>query len=531
MRALAALPAALFFALAAAGCGGAPQIIDYAPERAASDVPTNAPIRVDFDRAVDRASVEARFSLQPAAAGRLTWPNARELLFVPQGPLRTDTTYHVLLRAGYRSPGGGAADLDHTWYFRTEGPLQVADTSPGAAERGVDPAAYLEVSFNHRLDPASLAAGFALEPAVAVRATVAPDDPFRAVVAPAGLLSAGSAYTLTITARVTDADGNPLPKAVSVAFRTGPVRPLHGWLTCVTSPTGTDPTAGGDLWMVDQNRLPRELLAGPIPAYEWAPTADELTVESGQRAWEDRRLDGSSTAISTPADRILPLGGGRGFVYLDNGSLGLLNAAGTATPLASGVQVAELSPDGQEVVYGVSGTTGTDLWVLSVELRSRYELGVEPGAVSDLAWSPDSARVAYRLDTSRGASIRVRSLTAPAASTVAAGNVSAPAWDADSAHLYLLAQRGSPETDRLYRIPTGSGLQTLTPGSALPTPASLSVGSPQPSPDGHQVAFEAADAHGVEIWLMNSDGTGLVRLTGGADYAYSCRAPRWTPPA
>lgn len=491
-------------------------------------MPTSSPVRVDFDRAVDRQSVAERLSIDPAAPGRVTWPSDRELLYVPNAPLRTDTTYRVLLRSGYRSKGGGAADLDHTWYFRTEGPLQVTDSSPAKAERGIDPAAYLEVTFNHRMSPGALLNGFQLTPPVAVQATLAPGDPFRVVIAPSGLLTAQTDYALTITGDVKDADGNPLQIPVEIQFRTGAVRPLHGWLTCLAQTPG--PPAGGDLWMVDQNRLPRELRPGPILDYAWAPTADELTVETAPRSWADIPLDGASTSIAMAVDRLLPIGRGRGYVYLNEGTLGLLSPDGSATALAQGVSEIAASPDGRQVAYALPDAGGTELWVLNVELRARSQLSTEPGAVTGIAWAPDSSRLAYQLVTSAGSSIRVRVLASPAATTVAQGDVSDPAWDADASHVYLLASRGSPSVSRLYRIPTGSGAQSLTATGALPAPG-LVIGSPVPSPDGHQVAFVGTDQRGDEVWVMNSDGTGLVRLTGGPTYAYSCRAPRWTPPA
>jgi len=515
----------------AAGCGGAPQIIDYSPEKGSTGVATRAPIRVDFDRPVDPGSVSQRFSLRPAARGRITWAGPREMLFIEQVPLRTDTTYQVLLRAGYRSQGGGAADLDHAWYFRTEGPLQVSDTSPAPAQRGVDPAGYFEVTFNHRLRATSLAGAFQLLPDAPVQATVAPSDPFRAVIAPSGLLAADTPYRLVVSSTIEDEDGNPLPKPVSLDFHTGPVRPLHGWVTCLAEAPGSDPSAGGDLWMVDQNRLPRELLAGPILAYAWAASADELTVETGDRTWEDRQLDGTSATIPIPADAVLPLGGGRGYVYLDHGTLGLLSASGPATAMATGVTQMTLSPDGEQVAYSTPAEGSTQLWVLSVELRSRYQLGAEPGAIAALAWAPDSSRLAYQVTAPGGTSIRVRVLAAAAATTIAVGPVSAPAWDADASHLYLLAAVGNPAVDRIYRVPTAAGRQTLTAGAALTAPPTLALGPPEPSPDAHQVVFVGSGVHGDELWLMNSDGTGLVRLTGGPSYSYSCRDPKWTPPA
>jgi len=54
----------------------------------------------------------------------------------------------------------------------------------------------------------------------------------------------------------------------------------------------------------------------------------------------------------------------------------------------------------------------------------------------------------------------------------------------------------------------------------------LDVGSPVPSPDGHQVAF----LNGNQVWLMNADGTRPTALTNldPTSFPYSCRIPAWT---
>jgi Tol biopolymer transport system component len=81
---------------------------------------------------------------------------------------------------------------------------------------------------------------------------------------------------------------------------------------------------------------------------------------------------------------------------------------------------------------------------------------------------------------------------------------------------------------------TDASSRPLTPEQAIATPPSLDVRDPVPSPDGRQLAFLADDARGasggVQVWLMNVDGTGLVQLTrfDPESFPYSCRAPAWT---
>ena len=228
---------------------------------------------------------------------------------------------------------------------------------------------------------------------------------------------------------------------------------------------------------------------------------------------------------------MLPLGAGRGFVYLDRGTVGILSPSGEATALASGATAIAMSRDGTQIAYTVATATRTEIWGLAVELRSRFLLQAEAGAVDGLTWSPDGSRLAYHLLTATGGSIRVRTVSAAGAVTVATGGVSDPAWDADSAHLFVLDRRGVPAVGRIYRISASAGVQTLA-GGGMPANPNLQPGAPQPSADGHQVAFlGTTGTNPLEVWLMNADGTGLVRLTGGRDYSYSCLNPRWTPPA
>lgn len=76
-----------------------------APVLSMPEVGVYGPIRLNFARPVDVASVEAHFSLEPAVDGRLEW-DGLTLLFRPDRPLQPGQTYTINLRAGIRGQGG-----------------------------------------------------------------------------------------------------------------------------------------------------------------------------------------------------------------------------------------------------------------------------------------------------------------------------------------------------------------------------------------------------------------------------------------
>jgi Tol biopolymer transport system component len=227
------------------------------------------------------------------------------------------------------------------------------------------------------------------------------------------------------------------------------------------------------------------------------------------------------TPIGVAADWLAPLGAQHGFALLDGGVLTLLAPDGRRSALAAGVQTAALAPDGSQIAYTIPGPSGTEVWAVSVELRTRYLVETEPGSVTGLTWSPDEQRLAYEVGTSSGGAIRVRAVNQGSAVTVATGQVSNPGWDADSQHLFVLGLTGSPVRARIYRLPVSGAPQALG-GAGMPLTTSRDVGPPIVAPDGHQVAFLS----GTELWLMNADGTGAARLSSPS---YSCSDPLWTP--
>jgi len=180
---------------------------------------------------------------------------------------------------------------------------------------------------------------------------------------------------------------------------------------------------------------------------------------------------------------------------------------------------------------------GFEIDAYDVDLHARYRLQAETSTVDQLAWSPDGLAIAYRLQgaTPQNSQIRARQLSGAARTqTVATGEVSGPAWQADSRHLVFTASVATSggTVDRAFRLAVGDPPpRSLSAGQGLPTGSALSVGQISLSADGHQIAFLAGYQGRAAVWLMNADGTGLTRLSefGGAGAGYSARAVAWTP--
>ncbi len=95
-----------------------PPLRDHTPRGRA--VHPALPIRLTFDRAVDRASVEAAFRLSPAATGTLTW-TGKTLTFLPaSGYLTPATTYTVTITPDALDAEGHLLfHRPYTWQFTT----------------------------------------------------------------------------------------------------------------------------------------------------------------------------------------------------------------------------------------------------------------------------------------------------------------------------------------------------------------------------------------------------------------------------
>jgi len=510
-------------------CGGnPPQIVDYSPERGAKDVSTATPIRITFDHDVDMPSVESRLHLQPATNGNLVWVNSRQLTY-EHSTLAPGTNYEVVLEAGYKDPEGNTAVLRHHWSFVTEGPPTLAGSTPANGDTGLDPAAYLVVNFNRDMDGASLANAITLSPSTPVSVRLDPTDGRRAIIAAATLLQPSTPYAIAVTTAARDADGNQIAKDLSIAFTTGPVRPLRHWVAFSTITAAGTP---GALWIVNESGFPRKLYGGGVVrAFSWSPEGDRLLVQGEGEAW----------SVLTPGQEPAPLGfkgpwaaglaSAMGYVYIDDvGALHRVSTGGVDSVISPAVGQASVAPGGERLAFDVVGPRSSVVWGYDVGLQARYQLAEEAGPISDIIWAPAGNRIAYLRQDVATTTLKVRNLTgAGATTTIATGaDIGSPAWLPDSVHIVFAAGVQTPEgnVQKAVVVSAIAPPSSLTPILGLPLDPNVTVANPVPSPDGHQIAF----LNGNQVWLMNADGTRPTPLTvyDPDSFPYSCRTPAWT---
>lgn len=521
------------------GCDSPPQVVEISPQRGAVDVRSSEPIRVRFDRAMDRSSVANRFHVEPHVEGALSWRGDEELSF-EHVPLDPSTQYQVVLDAGYRDGSGTTNAFRHSWTFRTEASPRLAGSTPGPGDRDVDPSAFISLTFSREMDAGSLGAAIGLLPPAPLAVHVDASDPRHVVLAPQELLEPRTSYTVTVGRDARDVDGNRLGADATLSFDTGDFRPLRHWVSFIAE---SSPGSGGaGVWVVNESRLPRRLVSTAVTSFTWSGDGSRLLLRGPRGTWADQPLDGVGTTLPFTAEWADFLAPGRGYVFLDQDRLQVLGPDGRLVTVATGVTGAAVAPGGERLAIAMHDPTRPDraseIDGYDTSLRARYRLQTEPEPVDGLAWSPDGLALAYRLATADPAhrQVRVRSLRDGSTTTVAAGEVSGPVWQADRQHVFFTASvpapTGAGAVTRVFRFAVGDGSpHALTAAAGMPGGQDVQVQAFSPSPDGHQVAF-LADAGGrAGVWTMNADGTGLTQLTDPdlGRFPYSSRDVAWTP--
>jgi len=222
------------------GCfASPPQIIALDPPRGSLGVQADAPVEVQFDRAVVAASLIGRFSMSPQLPGcelanafgprstgscHIKWIDG-DTAFVLEhtgaifAPL---TPYKFTVLGGFSDPSGAVNSVDHRWDLTTGSAPVVRGISPSDGARGVPIDSVITIAFSGGMATAATAGAVQLDPAVrgtrVVRSTL---DASRFVVYPGRLLLPDTQYLVSIATTATDQHRQTLALPVVSTFRTG----------------------------------------------------------------------------------------------------------------------------------------------------------------------------------------------------------------------------------------------------------------------------------------------------------------------
>jgi hypothetical protein len=566
---LVALPLLL---LALAGCSpSAPAIEDVSPHKGDGGVPGDAPIKVTFDRPMERQSVSTRLSIEPALIGctpsacPITWVDRTLVFSHPRNEFRADTKYTVHIKPGYRDSAGRVNTIEHVWEFRSDTAPTLQSSNPGADAKGMGPDVDVTLQFSRpmrtptqeQLQLIDLASE--TSPAVPYRASLDPGDQSRVVVAPVHLLRARHRYRVVLTSDFQDARHNSLTRAVTLNFTTGDADLSRSLAFSVLDAGGASGRRIAALRPPATLGAPAPSLrvvydsAMPVTDFEWSFDARHLytiegepaqlvRVDLGTNAAEPLGIQATSMAVSPTRDEVA-------YVANDH-SLHLWSPAPVAGGAPTDLRVAEAalqagppswSGDGRRLALVTDAPDGPALAVLDRATLSRFVVpGVRlavSGSEAQPNWSFDGAAVAFERDAAGGPEVwTFRPLAPQGSGLTRIGRLHSAqlAWSSEGSSLYATGNASASLPRLLQRAaaqpvegqPGGfTALHASVPGDSMPATPAFD----------RRIAFVRGTGGLPQLWLVNGDGSGLSQLT-FAKYdtvdklpLYGAALPRWAP--
>lgn len=211
-----------------------PMVREYAPKPGRQmDLDLGTPISITFNMEMDRASVEAAFSLRegaedgPVLPGRFEWIS-RTLLFRPVHPLKLETRYFVRLEPQAAAPSGATLEGPIAWAFTTPAYPRLLGTNLGPEGRArLKPESSIELRFSSgAIRPETVWPNLRFEPPISVTRVITDWNPRDGVFTLFGPWQPGATYTMTVGPGIEDRYGNRLDRQHTFTFTVDHLDPL-----------------------------------------------------------------------------------------------------------------------------------------------------------------------------------------------------------------------------------------------------------------------------------------------------------------
>jgi TolB protein len=221
---------------------------------------------------------------------------------------------------------------------------------------------------------------------------------------------------------------------------------------------------------------------------------------------------------------------GRRLAFVREGAVFLIRADGSGLKRVTAGASPAWSPDGQRIVVSRRVGRGADLYVVRADGRGLRRLTRTIALEGEPEWSPDGRLIAfarpgpagsahlYVMRAGGGGVLRV---------TTGAGEDSSPSWSPDSRQLAFVRDHESLAVSRVFVTTLDGGRTRPLVGDLQLDPAATFEGGPAWSPDGKRIVFVRGARLYSDLYVANSDGKFLRRVTDNAADQVTDGQPSW----
>lgn len=188
----------------------------------------------------------------------------------------------------------------------------------------------------------------------------------------------------------------------------------------------------------------------------------------------------------------------------------------------SGLNItAAYSPDGSQLAFATSQDGNSEIYTLDVQSKALTRLTTHSGGDLSPSWSPTGRELVFVSDRGGGPQLYLMSADGSNVRrlTFEGDYNAAPAWSPRGNSIAYVCRTEDKQYKLCVITPDGQKRMQITAGTGVDD-------SPSWSPDGRHLVFSSTNEGKSHLYMSNSDGTELERLTSGGTHHSS---PAWSP--
>lgn len=190
-----------------------PPVLIEAHPYPGSEIALRQTIEFAFSEAMEAASVESAFKIEPSVPGKLSWENDHLLMFSPDQEYPQQTTVNITIKDTAQAQNGLKLSEPISLQFTTPGDFRIIEQIPAPDSEDINPSDPIMVTFNQPVVPLS-GDMQNLQPAFTLQPTVEGNGEWRNtstyIFYPDPPLSGGKKYSIQFSSDLTSLQDVPL---------------------------------------------------------------------------------------------------------------------------------------------------------------------------------------------------------------------------------------------------------------------------------------------------------------------------------